>query len=896
MDDILKKKGFVNRTLRLHQVEGVEWLLEHYSEDEQHGCILSDEMGLGKTTQSIAFLALVKEKSRKPNLIVSPLSVLDNWVSELGNFLPGISQIKYHGDSEIRRSLRPSNFDVIITTYEIISKDISYFESFEWNLAVFDEGHRLKNPEGMTNTLLRELRSHFRVILSGTPVQNNLRELYSLLSFVDNVAFPLPDIDDFYDRYSSEDLTDELHDLLKPFLLRRTKNQVLKDLPALEEVIVNCNLTKTQKDVYKACLVKDYEALTSGDNKATLNNVIMQLRKCSNHPYMFTGIEPQPFELGEHLVKSSGKLNVLDKILRYCYEKQHRVLIFSQFSLTLDILQDYMYFRQYSYERLDGSIRAEERFSAIKNFDKGDIFCFLLSTHAGGVGLNLTSADTVVFYDIDWNPQNDIQATARAHRIGQTKPVRVIRLISKHTIDEIMLKRAEQKLQLTKRVIVEGDFSSFDIENEDSKTISDMIVFGLNDLLNDECDGDNSDIKNVLGETDADGRWLLKHSTDDTRNFNLGQEGSDYYEFEGVNYRGAKKEDIKAFEDIIDDAILQKNEELQNRANFTSQDRVQMLQQIKLADEARAKADMERKENQRLQRQKTKEKKWEESGYTSLALPAVDAEDIVESEPDSTCGVQYVQGDVTLPLPQAPNIVLHCCDSNGEWGRGGLFSAITKISKIPSSKYELAKTMGDLKLGQCHLVDFTPGTKIALLISIRRGKSTMKLDLKMLEVCLVALSNHCNNYPGVSVNVPRLGFSVNDWYSTERLLRKYFTSYNIPTLVYYFNRRRSSSVSQAAASPNTSLTSPKRRRTAQGTSTSRTHTLPDCFENLVFYIDCNIKVLEQKVLSRYLIACGGELKDHVDEDITHIVSYNPQHYTVNDTVQIINPSSLSEML
>jgi len=274
--------------------------------------------------------------------------------------------------------------------------------------------------------------------------------------------FSLNAAEEFVECYTNIDDSEqnaELQNLLSPFLLRRVKSEVMAHLPQKTEVLLYTGMSDIQKKYYKAILMKDLDAFNSpgGSMKTRLMNILMQLRKCVNHPYLFDGVEPEPFELGEHLVDASGKLQVIDQLLVFLKARGHKVLMFSQMARMLDIIQDYLGYRGYSYERLDGSVRGEERYLAIQNFNETEeTFIFLLSTRAGGQGLNLMSADTVIFVDNDFNPQNDLQAAARAHRIGQTRPVKVIRLVARSTVEEIVLKRADDKLKLTNTVIEGG--------------------------------------------------------------------------------------------------------------------------------------------------------------------------------------------------------------------------------------------------------------------------------------------------------------------------------------------------------------------------------------------------------------------------------------------------------
>ena len=883
----LTKAGFENRTLRHHQEEGLQWLCSCY--EIQNGSILADEMGLGKTTQSLAFLC-VKAKLNCPSLVVAPLSVLNNWSSELTSFLPKFTVIKYYGDAEMRSLLQKRNGNIFITTYETILKDSGFFAGKKWNILIVDEGHRVKNPEGQTNLKLRELECSFRLILSGTPVQNNLRELYSLLSFVDTDAFPVEDIDDFCSRYEKYKFSEELHELLRPYLLRRTKSQVLSKLPPSQESIIICQLSSLQKRVYKGVLTKDASVIDLASNKSVLQNTIMQLRKCSNHPYMFNGVEPEPFRIGEHIVEASGKLKTLDKILKYCQSNNHRVLIFSQFTLTLDILQDYAQYRAFSYERLDGSVRDQERFNSIYNFSQNDVFCFLLSTKAGGVGLNLTAADTVIFFDTDWNPQNDLQAAARAHRIGQTKPVKIIRLVSKNTVDEYMLKKMESKLKLTKRVISEGGFSSLDVAPEDSKTLSDMLLFGLNNLLeNDEVIDD--DVESLLGETNSNSEWVFVDQPGSSNaNGEIGREVDDFYDFEGTNYREKSAKDKETFNKMIKESAVSTSVESSSSASGRSRKTVFMSEEeVKEKENILQKQQQAALELRKAKREAKRKEKWDEMGYLSTALPV----SVLPDNLSSTLDLEYVVGDVTLP--DKKGVIIHCTDSSGEWGKGGLFTALTKQSQNPRNCYELAKDMNDMRLGQCHVVDYFPDLSVALLSCIRRGSASIKLDLKSLREALTSLGNYAKQN-NLSVHMPRVGFSVEDWYGTERLLRKCLLSQNVPTLVYYFSKRKSSrqNTSSPRPGPSSSSDDPK----IQPSSTKRLKTsLSDCYANKTVYLDPDLSSSERRVLERYVIAANGDVQSFLSENVTHIVSYDTQFQTnVSCRAVIISPSQFAETL
>ncbi|KAM4798293.1 LOW QUALITY PROTEIN: chromodomain-helicase-DNA-binding protein 1-like [Urocitellus parryii] len=424
----LRQCGLTGIHLRPYQLKGVNWLAQGFH--CQNGCILGDEMGLGKTCQTIALLIYLMGRlnDEGPFLILSP--VLDNWKEEMERFAPGLSCVTYAGDKEERAHLQQdlkqkSCFHDFIL-FQICLKDAPFLKSFSWSVLVVDEAHRLKSQSSLLHKTLSEVSVVFSLLLTGTPIQNSLQELYSLLSFVEPDLFSKEQMEDFVEHYwdieKESKSANELHNLLQLFLLRRVKAAVVKELPKKTKVVIYHGMSALQKKYYKAILMKDLDAFENEmARKVKLQNILSQLRKCVDHPYLFDGVEPEPFEVGDHLIEASGKLHLLDKLLAFLHSRGHCILLFSQMTQMLDILQDYMDCKCYSYERVDGSVRGEERHLAIKNFGQQPIFVFLLSTRAGGVGMNLKAADTVIFSDSDFNPQNDLRAAARAHRIGQNK-------------------------------------------------------------------------------------------------------------------------------------------------------------------------------------------------------------------------------------------------------------------------------------------------------------------------------------------------------------------------------------------------------------------------------------------------------------------------------------------
>lgn len=457
--------------MRDYQVAGLNWLISLH-ENGISG-ILADEMGLGKTLQTISFLGYLRHicDIKGPHLIAVPKSTLDNWHREFKRWTPEVNVLVLQGAKEDRHALInerlvDEKFDVCITSYEMILREKSHLKKFAWEYIIVDEAHRIKNEESSLAQIIRMFNSRNRLLITGTPLQNNLHELWALLNFL------LPDVfgdSEAFDAWFSgqnddqDTVVSQLHRVLRPFLLRRVKADVEKSLLPKQELNLYVGMADMQIKWYKKILERDIDAVNGAggkrESKTRLLNIVMQLRKCCNHPYLFEGAEPgPPYTTDEHLIFNSGKMIILDKILSRMKEEGSRVLIFSQMSRVLDILEDYCVFRGHKYCRIDGSTAHEDRIAAIDGYNKPDSekFVFLLTTRAGGLGINLTSANIVVLYDSDWNPQADLQAMDRAHRIGQTKQVKVFRFVTEDAIEEKVLERAAQKLRLDQLVIQQG--------------------------------------------------------------------------------------------------------------------------------------------------------------------------------------------------------------------------------------------------------------------------------------------------------------------------------------------------------------------------------------------------------------------------------------------------------
>ncbi|XP_076670162.1 lymphoid-specific helicase [Andrena cerasifolii] len=561
INDDFKAPKYFTGNLRDYQKDGFHWLKVLY-ENGING-ILADEMGLGKTVQVIALLChLIEKRQDGPYLIIAPLSTIPNWMMEFEKFAPQLPVVLLYGNrderliaqGEIRKKHKmPQNYStqpIVLTSFEVPLFEKSFIKSQNWRYIIIDEGHRIKNYECILIQVLKACKSMNRLLLTGTPLQNNLAELWSLLNFLlPEIFHDLAVFESWFDAKQldydegtkkmlkleeEKNVLGTLREILKPFMLRREKTDVCLDIPPKKEVVVYAPLTKLQHDLYTAVLNREIHRLSKSDettliypdvdgkrpkrscvlrnignnnfergmspsnsgqenddssdtevwkqtkpvdknnlliwkqytnindrNRNFLVNIQMKHRvpmykKIVNHPYLvYCPLDASGLpKIDEDLIKSSGKLMVLDAMLAKLKSQGHKVLLFSTMTLILDMIEDYLMLRDYGYVRLDGNIRLEDRKENIKRFNESsDIFLFLISTRAGGVGLNLAAADTVIIYDSDWNPQMDIQAMARCHRIGQNRPVVVYKLCTKGTIDEAIMARAESKRVLEKMVI-----------------------------------------------------------------------------------------------------------------------------------------------------------------------------------------------------------------------------------------------------------------------------------------------------------------------------------------------------------------------------------------------------------------------------------------------------------
>ncbi|CAL6106945.1 DNA-dependent_ATPase [Hexamita inflata] len=500
--------------MKSYQLESLQWLLNIHSYSQKHkqqfdtrdpnlyqiNAILADEMGLGKTIQTLALLTAVYENFgiKGRHLIVVPKSTLPQWQQEQQKWCPFFNLLVIIGEREERESLmellKDKMFNIVLTTYDIINIEFRKFQQQQFEYLIMDEGHKLKSQDTIICQNIKHLKTQHKLLLTGTPIQNDLNELWSLLNVLMPYIFDNPE--EFVQVLQQDQNVEKLQEILTLFILRREKKDV-ETLPPKYEYLIKCPMTMLQKRLYKGILLKDSSALreavqskNADVGKTSLTNILMQLRKVADHPYLLKGVEPEPYIDGDHLINVCGKMVVLQKLISKIKGRGEKMLIFCQMTSMLNIIEDYLLYTHTSYVRIDGSTDLDDRANNMKHFMKSDsgITAFLLSTRAGSLGLNLTAANHVVIFQQDFNPQVDLQAVGRAYRLLQKNNVFVYRLLSENSVDVRIYERSILKLKLDELIMQSGDYSGQikKIDQKKSKNhLMDMVAFGSEQLFND---------------------------------------------------------------------------------------------------------------------------------------------------------------------------------------------------------------------------------------------------------------------------------------------------------------------------------------------------------------------------------------------------------------------------
>ncbi|EPT32235.1 SWI2/SNF2 ISWI-like SANT [Toxoplasma gondii ME49] len=505
----------------------------------------------------------------------------------------------------------PDRVDVVVTSFEMCILERAQFLKVDWEYIIIDEAHRIKNESSKLAQTARLFNTKHRLLLTGTPLQNNLRELWALLNFLFPSLFSSSaEFEHLFDltgtgEAGSEMTAEEreernmkivtrLHRILRPFMLRRVKKEVLKEMPPKKELLLVVPLSAMQKQLYKDLLTKNVAALqgAEGAGRTQLLNLAMQLRKACNHPYLFDGYESEhadPF--GEHVIENAGKLRFCDRLLRRLIQENRRCLIFTQMTKMIDILEDYCRIRLFKYCRIDGNTSGDERDRQIEAFNApgSDIPIFLLSTRAGGLGINLATADTVILYDSDWNPQVDLQAMDRVHRIGQKSAVNVYRLVHEHTIEQKIIERAMLKLQLDTAIIQQGRLS--DQQNQQKQLskneLMTMVQFGADHIFKSGAGEDvtEEELEAILARgqerTDAMNEKLQAHVKKSLLDFTINSApSSSLYEYDGIDYTDQqRKADREAWASLAVQTLEAQNERESRRRIRMQKEQEMQLQQ-----------------------------------------------------------------------------------------------------------------------------------------------------------------------------------------------------------------------------------------------------------------------------------------------------------------------------
>ncbi|KAJ7673066.1 SNF2 family N-terminal domain-containing protein [Mycena polygramma] len=460
-------------TLKLidYQFAGVSWLRQHWR--NRHHCILADDMGLGKTVQIVVFLGSIAESSNAaPSLVIVPNATLSNWGREFAKWAPKLNVVTFFGNTTSRdiivdhelfhsKTPRTPKFDVLLTTFEGATDSTNWpvLRSCHWNVMVVDEAQRLKGDSPALRGSLESLQSDHRVLMTGTPLNNNVTELFNLMNFLDPGKWADLEAIASNCQTLSHNQVLEMHNKLRAYFLRRTKTQVL-ELPAKVETTIPVSMSAFQKTIYTQIQARNLDPngrLMEG--RKDVKHVVLNLRQCLQHPFVYddTLEEHGLSATTEHtnLVRTSGKLQVLQVMLARLLTLGRRVLLFTQYIKVLNIIDDFLVCEGYRFLRLDGDTPNEQRQPGLDEFNKpnSDIFIYILTTHAGGVGINLYTADTVIIFDPDYNPHQDTQAIARAYRYGQLNTCLVFKLVVPNSVEDRIMHIREKKIRLDELII-----------------------------------------------------------------------------------------------------------------------------------------------------------------------------------------------------------------------------------------------------------------------------------------------------------------------------------------------------------------------------------------------------------------------------------------------------------
>ncbi|KAJ7042418.1 SNF2 family DNA-dependent ATPase [Mycena alexandri] len=576
------------------QVDGFNWLCDNWW-NHQH-CILADEMGLGKTVQIATFIGkIIQDYGAMPALVVVPNSTITNWVREFERWAPDLRVVPFYGEAKSREVIKKyelshatkrkgftsAKFHVLVTTYETLTgKDFTtvFKNQPRWEVLVVDEGQRLKSDSSLLFKKLNELKSLHRIIMTGTPLNNNIRELFNLMNFLDPVNWN--DLEALAQKHEvlTEDLVKDLHNRLRPYFLRRIKSQVLK-LPPKNEVIVPVSMAPLQKEVYRSILGHNLNLLnaltgptkSNGNTKGRLNNVLMELRKCLQHPYLYDEeIEPRGLpqqETHDKLIDASTKLRFLKALLPKLKARGHRVLLFSQFVIALNVIEDFLAGEGYRYLRLDGNTKGKDRQKGMDEFNRegSEVFIYLLTTRAGGVGINLFTADTVIIFDPDFNPH---QAIARAYRYGQKNTCLVFKLM--RFSKQILTPSLERIVQVGKKKLVLDHLivQKMDDDDDAGDNVESILTYGAQALFQAE-----AGTRDII-YTDADIDKLIDKTEQEAEPEQTNEEGALSFSFAKI--WAAEKDSLQ---DVVEEdqgdswaqALQNLNEELEKtKANETA--------------------------------------------------------------------------------------------------------------------------------------------------------------------------------------------------------------------------------------------------------------------------------------------------------------------------------------